>query len=133
MNKDDPHDLQRFVDAQTPVFEQACSELRSGRKQGHWMWFMFPQLKGLGHSAMAQKFGIASREEADAYLRHSIPGPRLRECSQLIRTSPYTACLIAVLSLNPLRIRALIRTLPKLAHSKSYSYNPLFRHVPFGS
>ncbi len=80
----DPYDLQRFVNAQNPVFEQVCSELREGRKEGHWMWFVFPQLKGLGHSSMASKFGISSPDEAEAYLRHSILGPRLRECTRLV-------------------------------------------------
>jgi uncharacterized protein (DUF1810 family) len=56
----DPFDLQRFVSAQNPVYDQVCTELRAGRKEGHWMWFVFPQLRGLGHSAMATKFGIAS-------------------------------------------------------------------------
>jgi uncharacterized protein (DUF1810 family) len=81
---DDVYDLQRFVDAQNPVFEQVCSELREGRKEGHWIWFVFPQLKGLGHSWMANRFGIASREEAEAYLQHPILGPRLRECTRLV-------------------------------------------------
>lgn len=81
---DDPYDLQRFVDAQNPVFEQVCSELRGGRKVGHWMWFIFPQLQGLGHSWMASKYGISSREEAEAYLRHSVLGWRLRECTRLV-------------------------------------------------
>jgi uncharacterized protein (DUF1810 family) len=80
----DPYDLQRFVDAQNPVFEQVCSELREGRKEGHWMWFVFPQLKGLGHSWMASRYGITSREEAKAYLQHPILGPRLRECTGLV-------------------------------------------------
>jgi uncharacterized protein (DUF1810 family) len=80
----DPYDLQRFVDAQNPVFEQVCSELRGGRKEGHWTWFVFPQLKGLGHSWMASKFGISSRDEAEAYLQHPILGPRLRECTRLV-------------------------------------------------
>jgi uncharacterized protein (DUF1810 family) len=80
----DPYNLQRFVDAQNPVFEQVCAELRRGRKQGHWMWFVFPQLKGLGHSWMASKFGISSRDEAEAYLRHPTLGPRLRECTRLV-------------------------------------------------
>ena len=80
----DPYDLQRFLDAQNPVYEQVCSELRSGMKQGHWMWFIFPQLRGLGHSHMAHKFGISSRQEAEAYLKHPILGPRLRECTRLV-------------------------------------------------
>ena len=79
-----PYNLQRFVDAQNPVYEQVCSELRAGRKSGHWMWFIFPQIKGLGHSHLASKFAISSREEAEAYLEHPILGPRLRECSRLV-------------------------------------------------
>ena len=81
---DDPHALQRFVDAQAPVFAQACAELRSGRKTGHWMWFIFPQIRGLGHSATARRFAIASRAEADAYLDHPLLGPRLRDCTRLV-------------------------------------------------
>lgn len=80
----DPFDLQRFVDVQNPVFEEVCSELQKGRKRSHWMWFVFPQLRGLGASSMANKFGISSREEAEAYLRHPILGPRLLECTRLV-------------------------------------------------
>ena len=72
------------MDAQTPVYERACAELRNGRKTGHWMWFTFPQLRGLGHSAMAHQYGIASLAEAEAYLKHPILGPRLRECTTLV-------------------------------------------------
>ena len=84
LSPDDTFNLQRFVDAQNPVYEQACSELRSGRKQSHWMWFIFPQIKGLGRSHLADKFAIASRAEAQAYLEHPVLGPRLRACSQLV-------------------------------------------------
>jgi len=80
----DPYDLQRFVDAQGPVFKQVLSELVQGRKKGHWMWFIFPQIRGLGHSRTANEFAISSREEAKAYLRHTILGPRLRECTRLV-------------------------------------------------
>jgi uncharacterized protein (DUF1810 family) len=80
----DPYNLLRFVSAQDPVYEHVCAELRAGRKESHWIWFIFPQLKGLGHSSMASKFGISSREEAEAYLKHSILGPRLKECTQLV-------------------------------------------------
>jgi uncharacterized protein (DUF1810 family) len=80
----DRFDLQRFVNAQDPVYQQACAELRNGRKQGHWMWFIFPQLRGLGHSQMAAAFGIASRDEAEAYLSHLVLGTRLRECTHLV-------------------------------------------------
>ena len=80
----DPYGLERFVAAQDPVFEEVRAELRAGRKRTHWMWFVFPQMKGLGHSPMAQKYAIGSREEAAAYLEHPILGPRLRECTALV-------------------------------------------------
>ena len=79
-------DLERFVDAQTPVYERVLSELRAGLKQSHWMWFIFPQIAGLGHSAMSQRYAIVSRQEATDYLHHSLLGPRLRECTQLVNT-----------------------------------------------
>lgn len=80
----DPYDLQRFVDAQAPLYSQVCDELRSGCKKTHWMWFVFPQLRGLGQSAMAYKYGISCQDEAEAYLQHPILGPRLRECTALV-------------------------------------------------
>jgi uncharacterized protein (DUF1810 family) len=80
----DPYNLQRFVDAQNPVFAQVCSELREGRKRTHWMWFIFPQLQGLGSSSMARRYAISSLEEATAYLKHPILGPRLTECARLV-------------------------------------------------
>src|SRR5438445_5795395 len=80
----DQYDLQRFVDAQQPVFENVCAELRAGHKRSHWMWFVFPQIKGLGHSALAHKFAISSLEEAKTYLEHPVLGSRLRECSRLV-------------------------------------------------
>lgn len=80
----DPYDLQRFVDAQKDIYAQACSELRGGEKKGHWMWYIFPQLEGLGGSWMASKYGISSRKEAEEYLRHPVLGSRLRECTELV-------------------------------------------------
>jgi uncharacterized protein (DUF1810 family) len=80
----DRYGLQRFVDAQAGVFEQACSELRAGRKRSHWMWFIFPQIKGLGSSPMAMRFAISSLAEARAYLDHAVLGPRLRECCEIV-------------------------------------------------
>ena len=80
----DPFDLERFVDAQRGVFDVACAELRGGRKTGHWMWFIFPQIAGLGLSAMSQRYAIGSLEEARAYLRHSILGLRLREICGIV-------------------------------------------------
>lgn len=80
----DPHNLQRFVDAQDGIFEQVCAQLQVGRKTGHWMWFIFPQIQGLGHSDLARWFAIGSREEAKAYVEHQILGSRLRQCSRLV-------------------------------------------------
>lgn len=82
----DPHNLKRFVDAQNPIYDRACAELRSGQKTGHWMWFIFPQLRGLGDSPLANEYGISSREEAVAYLNHPILGERLRECTRLVNS-----------------------------------------------
>ena len=80
----DPYDLQRFVDAQEPVYDAVISELTDGRKRSHWIWFVFPQLRGLGSSPTAVRYGISSREEAVAYLAHEVLGPRLRECTRLV-------------------------------------------------
>ena len=80
----DPFHLQRFVDAQSGVFLAVRAELRRGRKTSHWMWFIFPQLRGLGFSAMAQRYAISGIEEAQAYLEHAVLAPRLRECVQLV-------------------------------------------------
>jgi uncharacterized protein (DUF1810 family) len=82
----DPFDLQRFVDAQRAEFEAARSELRGGMKVGHWIWFIFPQIKGLGQSWMSQRYAISSLTEARAYLQHPVLGPRLRECTQLVNS-----------------------------------------------
>ena len=80
----DEYGLQRFVDAQAEVFEQARGELLEGRKRSHWMWFIFPQIKGLGSSPMAARFAISSLAEARAYLEHAVLGPRLRECAGIV-------------------------------------------------
>jgi uncharacterized protein (DUF1810 family) len=80
----DPFDLRRFVDAQDGVYDTVLSELRGGRKRGHWIWFVFPQLRGLGRSDTAQHYGISSLDEARAYLAHPVLGARLRECTGLV-------------------------------------------------
>ena len=78
----DPYDLNRFVAAQEGIYDRALAELRSGRKQSHWMWFVFPQIAGLGHSEMAQRYAISNAGEALAYLQHPLLGARLEECAQ---------------------------------------------------
>ncbi len=80
----DPHDLQRFVAAQQDSYASAVAELRAGRKTGHWMWFVFPQIAGLGMSAMSQRYAIASLAEARAYLGHPVLGPRIAECARIL-------------------------------------------------
>lgn len=84
MDFSDPFGLSRFVDAQAPVYLDVVEELRAGRKRSHWMWFVFPQIRGLGGSPMAIHYAISSLEEARAYLRHEVLGPRLRECTRLV-------------------------------------------------
>jgi uncharacterized protein (DUF1810 family) len=81
---DAPYDLQRFVDAQNPAYDEVCAELANGRKRSHWMWFVFPQIRGLGASAMAQRFAISSLAEAQAYMHHAVLGERLREATRLV-------------------------------------------------
>jgi uncharacterized protein (DUF1810 family) len=80
----DAYNLQRFLDAQERVYDTVLDELRAGRKSSHWIWSIFPQITGLGHSEMAQQFAIGSLDEAKAYLQHPILGPRLRACTQLV-------------------------------------------------
>jgi uncharacterized protein (DUF1810 family) len=80
----DPHNLQRFLDAQAPTYASVLAELTAAKKTSHWMWFVFPQIAGLGSSPMARKFAVGSLDEARAYLAHAVLGPRLRECTQLM-------------------------------------------------
>ena len=80
----DPFDLQRFVDAQDRIYDTVVDELTAARKRSHWMWFIFPQLRGLGSSPTAVRFAISSVDEARAYLAHELLGPRLRECARLV-------------------------------------------------
>jgi uncharacterized protein (DUF1810 family) len=103
----DPGSLQRFVDAQSDGYRDVTRELTRGRKQTHWMWFVFPQLKGLGHSATAQHFGIASLDEARSYLAHPVLGPRLRECAGLLQNHPGRCPIELILgSTDALKLRS---------------------------
>ena len=81
----DPFDLERFVQAQSQDYDQALSELRDGKKRSHWMWYIFPQIEGLGHSSRSIRYSIKSAAEARAYLDHPVLGPRLRECAAVVR------------------------------------------------
>lgn len=84
----DPFDLARFVDAQSPLYDEVRAELAAGSKRSHWMWFVFPQHRALGRSATALHYGIGSADEARAYARHAVLGPRLRECCALLLAAP---------------------------------------------
>lgn len=84
----DDYELRRFLEAQRLVYANVVAELTDGRKRSHWMWFIFPQVDGLGASPMAKKFAISGRDEAEAYLRHPLLGPRLRECTKLLIAAP---------------------------------------------
>jgi uncharacterized protein (DUF1810 family) len=83
-SEDNPNHLQRFVGAQAQVFDAVTAELQAGHKRTHWIWFVFPQLRGLGRSHMAHRYGISGLHEAIAYLQHPLLGARLRECTQLV-------------------------------------------------
>ena len=98
--------LERFVQAQDPVYGTIVDELRRGRKATHWMWFVFPQLRGLGHSAIAERYEIDSLEEARAYLAHPMLGPRLHECCRLVEESVAPSAEAIFGPLDALKLRS---------------------------
>jgi uncharacterized protein (DUF1810 family) len=104
----DPHALQRFVAAQDQggTYETALAELRAGRKRGHWMWFVFPQIAGLGRSPTAQAYAIASLEEARAYLEHAVLGPRLNECARVLTELPGSSADDIFGAIDALKLRS---------------------------
>ena len=102
------HDLDRFVQAQEGTLAAVHAELRAGRKPSHWMWFVFPQLRGLGHSATAQHFGIRSLDEARAYLAHPVLGTRLHECCELMLAVPHRSALEILGSPDDLKFRSCV-------------------------
>jgi uncharacterized protein (DUF1810 family) len=111
-------DLRRFVDAQAAVYRQVVEELSHGRKQTHWMWFIFPQIAGLGFSAMAQRFAIGSRAEAVAYLEHDLLGPRLVECTRLVMAASEKPIIDILGSPDDMKFRSCITLLPRIAKAK---------------
>jgi len=104
----DAYNLDRFLTAQQPVYAEVLAELRAGRKRTHWMWFVFPQLQGLGTSPMAQRYGIASLNEARAYLAHPVLGARLRECCALMLQVPQRSALEILGSPDDLKFRSCV-------------------------
>jgi uncharacterized protein (DUF1810 family) len=99
-------DLQRFLDAQAGVYDRALDELRAGRKTSHWMWFVFPQIAGLGRSPMAQRYAIGSLEEARAYLAHPVLGPRLVECASALLDHAGTSAAAILGDVDALKLRS---------------------------
>ena len=126
MKSEDPYDLQRFVAAQDAggTYDRAVAELRAGRKASHWMWFVFPQIAGLGLSPTSQKYAIASLDEAQAYLAHAVLGPRLTECAAILAGLPARSAAQIFGDLDAQKLRSSITLFTRAAPGE-----PLFRQV----
>jgi len=126
---DDRFDLGRFVEAQDMggLYEQAFAELRAGRKRSHWMWFVFPQLSGLGRSATAQRYAIASLEEARAYLAHPVLGERLRECARIMAETALSPRAVLG-SMDAMKLRSSMTLFARAAPEESVFIEVLDRH-----
>jgi uncharacterized protein (DUF1810 family) len=120
----DPYNLQRFVDAQHSVFDRVLAELKQGCKRGHWIWFIFPQLKGLGHSSNSEFFGISSLQEAAAYLQHPVLGPRPIECTQLVNAVERSSAEDIFGEIDAMKFRSSMTLFAKAAPD-----NPIFIHA----
>jgi uncharacterized protein (DUF1810 family) len=119
-SESDPFDLQRFVDAQAGVYATVTAELGAGLKTSHWMWFIFPQLKGLGRSSTALHFGLGSLDEARAYWRHPLLGARLLECCALLLALPSGRSALQVLgSIDTLKLRSCLTLFERAAPSEA--------------
>ena len=120
----DPLDLQRFVDAQRSTYDQALAELRAGQKRTHWMWFVFPQIAGLGRSGMAQRFALAGADEARAYLAHPVLGPRLVECARALTDLDVDDPVQVMGSIDAQKLRSSMTLFARAAPDQ-----PVFRQV----
>ena len=120
----DPYDLSRFVDAQERVYDDAVSELRAGRKTSHWMWFVFPQIAGLGRSPTAQRYAIGSLGEAEAYVAHPVLGERLRESARILSELEGRSAEQVFGGLDALKLRSSMTLFARAAPDE-----PLFRDV----
>ncbi len=112
-------DLQRFVDAQAGIYGSVIAELRRGRKSGHWMWFVFPQIAGLGRSATAQHYALTSLDEARDYVAHPVLGPRLLECSELVLDSPARDAVEIFGSIDAMKLRSSMTLFHRAAPDES--------------
>lgn len=121
----DPFRLQRFHLAQEPVYGHVIAELRDGRKETHWIWFVFPQLAGLGHSEMARTYGILSVEEASAYLQHPVLGQRLLECAEAVLAVPDRTAREILGSPDDLKLRSCATLFAAISHADSVFHRVL--------
>ncbi len=119
MKEDDPYNLRRFVEAQNFVYNEVIAELRAGRKTSHWMWFIFPQIAGLGHSTMAQRFAISGRAEAASYLQHPVLGPRLLECTRLVNAVKNRSAEEILGDIDAMKFRSSMTLFAKIAEDAS--------------
>jgi uncharacterized protein (DUF1810 family) len=131
---DDRHDLQRFVTAQEEggTYGRALAELRAGRKTSHWMWFVFPQIAGLGHSPMSQRYAISSLEEARAYLAHPVLGPRLRECAEVVAGSEAPSAEVLLGGIDATKLRSSMTLFGRAAPEESVFRRVLDRYFDGG-
>lgn len=122
----DPHDLERFVSAQAHTFDRVVTELTAGKKQSHWMWYVFPQMRGLGTSAMADKYGIGSYEEALAYVCHPVLGPRLAHVTALMLEHRYDSLLHILGTPDNLKFHSSMTLFAAVTGHESIYANALF-------
>jgi len=118
------NELERFVHAQDPAWEHVVEELEEGAKQTHWMWFVFPQLRGLGRSDLARRFGIASLAEAEAYMAHPLLGPRLRQCCEILEGLQGRTALAIFGAVDELKLRSCLTLFERAA-----PHEPVFTHL----
>ena len=119
--REDAFDLARFVKAQAGIYEQALAEIRSGRKRSHWMWFIFPQLAGLGHSPMAQRYAIGSIAEARAYLADAVLGTRYRECVASLQALPATTAERLFGGIDAIKLKSSLTLFDEAGHEPLFS------------
>ncbi len=117
----DPFNLERFVTAQAPVFAQVRAELAAGAKRSHWMWFVFPQIAGLGMSAMSQRYAISGRAEAAAYLAHPLLGPRLLECTRLLLAVPDKSAVQILGPIDAAKFRSCMTLFGKISSAPEFA------------
>jgi uncharacterized protein (DUF1810 family) len=130
---DDDFNLQRFVDAQATIYPQVIAELRAGRKSSHWMWFIFPQIAGLGHSAMAKTFAIGSRAEAGGYLGHNVLGARLRACTDLVLAVKNRSINEILGSPDDLKFRSSMTLFAEVAPGEERFRRAIAKYYPAGA